>query len=120
MKVKKNQSKMKVLRTDWFTHKSETQRQIPTVDKASLNEILIDTIVHIFSDVTNVEGLAIDWINRFIYWTDSGKKVIESANLDGTQRKLIIPSNLANPRGIAVHPYLRYSQFISYRTLKGK
>lgn len=68
-----------------------------------------------FSDITNVEGLAVDWINRFIYWTDSGKKVIESTNLDGTQRKLIISSNLVNPRGIAVHPYLRYLFIFSPR-----
>ena len=28
------------------------------------------------------EGLAIDWVARNLYWTDSGKRTIEVVNLD--------------------------------------
>ena len=53
------------------------------------------------------EGLAIDWINRVLYWTDSGLQVIASAKLEDKTINNIITTGLVNPRGIAVHPHLR-------------
>lgn len=60
-----------------------------------------------FEDITSPEGVALDWLNQAIYWTDSGKKVIEAINLDGTYRRTVISGALVNPRGIAVDPYRR-------------
>ena len=61
------------------------------------------------------EGVAIDWVARNIYWTDSGKKTVEVARLDdGRSRSKTIPrvilfdEQIQNPRGIAVHPSARY------------
>lgn len=55
------------------------------------------------------EGIAIDWISRRMYWTDSSKDTIEVASLDdGKVRAVIIRSGLVNPRGIAVDPHQRY------------
>ena len=61
------------------------------------------------------EGIAIDWVARNIYWTDSGKKTIEVARLDdGRTRSKSIPrvilfdEQIQNPRGIAVHPSARF------------
>lgn len=39
-----------------------------------------------------------------MYITDSKAKTIEVANLKGTYRKVLIKTNLQNPRGIAVDP----------------
>lgn len=62
-----------------------------------------------FSDIVSPEGVAVDWISRRIYWTDSGKDTIEVASLDdGKLRAVIIKSDLVNPRGITVDPHQKY------------
>ncbi|KAL7863483.1 hypothetical protein SRHO_G00124670 [Serrasalmus rhombeus] len=43
------------------------------------------------------EGLALDWVNRKLYWTDRG-------GLDGQDREMLIFKKLLKPQGIAVHP----------------
>ena len=60
------------------------------------------------------EGIAIDWVARNVYWTDSGKKTIEVARLDDARsrskpitRLVLFDEQLQNPRGIAVHPSAR-------------
>lgn len=59
-----------------------------------------------FSDIVSPEGVAVDWISRHIYWTDSSKDTIEVASLDNPNaRAVIIRTNLVNPRGIAVDPH---------------
>lgn len=59
-------------------------------------------------DAKSAEGLTIDWINRKIYWTDSGLKRVMTADLsNGTRTTVITNSSLSNPRGIVVHPNRR-------------
>lgn len=59
-----------------------------------------------FLDIESPEGIAVDWISRRLYWTDSTKDTIEVANLDNPlQRAVIINKYLVNPRGIAVDPF---------------
>ncbi|XP_015431695.1 PREDICTED: nidogen-2 [Dufourea novaeangliae] len=55
--------------------------------------------------VSSPEGLAVDWVSRNIFWTDSGKTTVEVANLETRKRKVLVSDGLVNPRGIAVHPY---------------
>lgn len=65
-----------------------------------------DKKVFINTDMTSPEGVAIDWVSRRIYWTDSGKDTIEVASLDNsTLRSVLINRGLVNPRGIAVDPH---------------
>lgn len=51
-----------------------------------------------------VEGIAVDWVGRKLYWTDSLLSTIEVSELTGHNRKKLIGSNLYKPRAIAVHP----------------
>lgn len=51
-----------------------------------------------------VEGIAVDWVGRKLYWTDSLLSTIEVSELRGHNRKKLIGSNLSKPRAIAVHP----------------
>ena len=60
------------------------------------------------------EGIAVDWVSRNVYWTDSGKKTIEVARLDDRRsrankfpRIVLFEEQIQNPRGIAVHPSAR-------------
>ena len=50
------------------------------------------------------EGLAVDWINDKIYWTDSRLRHIEVANLDGMKRLALVANGLDKPRAIVVDP----------------
>ena len=48
----------------------------------------------LISDVGSVDSIAIDWIFRKIYWTDSRKDSISVATLNGTHRKTLFASDL--------------------------
>lgn len=50
------------------------------------------------------EGLAVDYVHRTMYWTDSGRDRVERANLDGSERRTLFDVDLVNPRAIAVDP----------------
>lgn len=50
------------------------------------------------------EGLAVDWVSRTLFWTDSVLDRIEVSDLEGKYRKVIIDSGLVNPRSITADP----------------
>ncbi|XP_011297971.1 low-density lipoprotein receptor-related protein 6 [Fopius arisanus] len=58
------------------------------------------------TEVTNPDGIAIDWIARNMYWTDTGTDRIEVARLNGTSRRVLINEDLLEPRAIALAPQL--------------
>ncbi|KAM6219255.1 low-density lipoprotein receptor-related protein 8 isoform 6-T6 [Rhynchocyon petersi] len=71
------------------------------MDKASdpaEQEVLIDGQLH------SPEGLAVDWVHKHIYWTDSGNKTISVATVDGSRRCTLFSRDLSEPRAIAVDP----------------
>ena len=49
----------------------------------------------------NVEKMAIDWIGRRIFWTESSSKRISMATLDGKERR-VLTNTISYPRGIAI------------------
>ena len=55
--------------------------------------------------IGNCEGVAIDWINNNIYWTDESYKSISVAQIsDPSSRKVLISTNMTHPRAIVVDP----------------
>ncbi|XP_077929257.1 low-density lipoprotein receptor-related protein 8 isoform X7 [Halichoerus grypus] len=71
------------------------------MDKASdpaEQEVLMDEQLH------SPEGLAVDWVHKHIYWTDSGNKTISVATIDGGRRCTLFSRDLSEPRAIAVDP----------------
>lgn len=69
-------------------------------------------------DIASPEGIAVDWVSRRLYWTDSSKDTIEVASLDDPKlRSVVVRGNLVNPRGIAVDPRAKYAPFFSFFTV---
>ncbi|XP_021709286.1 low-density lipoprotein receptor-related protein 6 [Aedes aegypti] len=54
------------------------------------------------------EGLAIDWYTDKLYWTDGETNRIEVATLNGKFQKVLIWSDLDQPRAIALVPARRF------------
>lgn len=50
-----------------------------------------------------LEGIAVDWIGRKLYWLDRHSKSLEVAELNGTNRRTL-KTGINDPRAIAVHP----------------
>ncbi|XP_035710081.1 low-density lipoprotein receptor isoform X2 [Folsomia candida] len=68
------------------------------IDEGSAKSVVVE------EGLSNADGLAIDWVYNHIYWTDSGKKDIAVAELDGKMRRTLIKDGLVEPRAIAVNP----------------
>ncbi|XP_012284613.1 sortilin-related receptor [Orussus abietinus] len=71
-------------------------------------EILVET------DLSSIEGMALDWVSNVLYFVDGVKMKIEIIRTDissmGRMRRTILSSHhgLKKPRGIAVHPMMGY------------
>ena len=50
------------------------------------------------------DGIAVDPISRLLFYTDTGKDTISLMKLDGTSERVIVSTNLDEPRDIEVDP----------------
>lgn len=84
---------------DWQSHSlPPDSAYINKASDSSQQVMLIDSL-------QSPEGLAVDWVHKNIYWTDSGNKSISVATGDGRKRKVLIATELSEPRAIAVDPH---------------
>uniref|UniRef100_A0A4W4ES41 EGF-like domain-containing protein n=1 Tax=Electrophorus electricus TaxID=8005 RepID=A0A4W4ES41_ELEEL len=79
-------------------HRKIFSAYINKASNASEQITLIESALH------SPEGIAVDWVHKNIYWTDSGHKTISVATNDGKKRKILIDTELSEPRAIAVDP----------------
>ena len=49
-------------------------------------------------NVEQSDGIAIDWIARNLYWTDTGRDCISVARLNGSSSKVLIDTSIDEPR----------------------
>lgn len=69
------------------------------------NEVLVGNKTEILDlGVRSPDGLAVDWLFKHIYWTDTGLDTISVATYDGKMRKTLINTNLDDPRAISLDP----------------
>ncbi|KAL5005791.1 hypothetical protein ScPMuIL_016949 [Solemya velum] len=69
---------------------------------------LTERMMIVNSGISQVEGLAVDWIAGHVYWTDAGYDTVEMALLNGEQRFIVAHGNMDRPSSIVVHPVLGY------------
>lgn len=50
------------------------------------------------------ESIAVDWVGRNLYWTDSVMENIEVSTLDGRFRKVLLTQNITSPHGLVLDP----------------
>ena len=65
------------------------------------NSIVPETVSY---NVKTADGIAVDWINKLLYWTDTGLNQITVSTFDGKKSVVLIGDNLDEPRAIAVDP----------------
>ncbi|XP_066588132.1 low-density lipoprotein receptor-related protein 2 isoform X2 [Prorops nasuta] len=82
-----------------------------TIFRANVNGGEKEAIIR--HDSLGLEGIAIDWVGRKLYWLDRHAKHLDVSELDGTNRKTL-QSGIADPRAIVVHPGIGYLYFTSW------
>ena len=55
-----------------------------------------------------MNGLAVDWVNDILYWTDAVRRIIEVSDYQGRHRYTLLNSYLSEPRSIMVEPLSGY------------
>ncbi|XP_041357680.1 LOW QUALITY PROTEIN: very low-density lipoprotein receptor-like [Gigantopelta aegis] len=65
-------------------------------------EVFADSSLH------SPHGLAVDWVNKHIYWTDTGHSHIRVLTMDGSVRKTLIQTDLDQPYAIVLDPEKGY------------
>uniref|UniRef100_A0A0K0FDX8 EGF-like domain-containing protein n=1 Tax=Strongyloides venezuelensis TaxID=75913 RepID=A0A0K0FDX8_STRVS len=58
----------------------------------------------IVRNVTNADGLAVDWVHGLLFWTDSVRKHISVVDIKTGKNKILFNTSLDEPRAIAVDP----------------
>lgn len=67
--------------------------------------LLFSLICDQIPDLKMPRGIAVDWVAGNLYWTDSGRDVIEVAQISGTHhRKTLISGMIDEPYAIVVDP----------------
>ena len=72
------------------------------IQRMNLSSGIVQDIIT--DDLGVVDGLAVEWESKLIYWADYSNSRVEVASLDGTRRKLLFTEDVDNPRGIALYP----------------
>ncbi|XP_047488646.1 low-density lipoprotein receptor-related protein 1-like [Penaeus chinensis] len=84
-----------------FIYYADIQRFV--IERQSLDGTKKESVVT--SALLNVEGLAVDWMGRNIYWTDEGVSSIFVCSMKNPEkRKMLLHGNLTNARAIVLNP----------------
>ncbi|CAL4066593.1 unnamed protein product [Meganyctiphanes norvegica] len=83
-----------------------------TIFRAKINGTEKEAIIK--HDAHGLEGIAIDWVGRKIYWIDRHSKHLDVAELNGTNRMTLKATGINDPRAVSVHPGIGYVYFTDW------
>ena len=86
----------------WTDVSQEAINRVTMATSSSGSSPVVEVVVS--TGLISPDGLAVDWIGRKLYWTDSGIKRIEVSDLDGRMRKVLFWDLLDQPRAIVLYP----------------
>jgi len=86
----------------WTDVSQEAINRVTMATSSSGSSLVVEVVVS--TGLISPDGLAVDWIGRKLYWTDSGIKRIEVSDLDGRMRKVLFWDLLDQPRAIVLYP----------------
>ncbi|XP_042220954.1 prolow-density lipoprotein receptor-related protein 1-like isoform X2 [Homarus americanus] len=99
-----------------FIYYADIQRFV--IERQSIDGIKREPVVT--SAVLNVEGLAVDWMGRNIYWTDEGVSSIFVCSMKNPEkRKMLLHGNLTNARAIVLNPGEGYMYWTVWHFIMG-
>ncbi|XP_019628305.1 PREDICTED: uncharacterized protein LOC109472881 isoform X1 [Branchiostoma belcheri] len=84
-----------------------TDVQSNAISRTYLNDTRQSELI-VDQNLVTPESLAVDWIGDNLFWTDTGRRVIEMSKLDGSHRRTFLSVDLDKPRGLAVDPINGY------------
>lgn len=84
--------------TVFWTDVIKESIQYAPLNNGTAQKVIINETLH------TPDGIAVDWLNRKIYWTDTGTDLIEVADMDGRNRLTLVNKGLDEPRAIVVYP----------------
>ena len=90
---------------DYHYDRDEVYWSDTTTHKISKSSFLGKSLkaTPVLSNLGQVEGVAVDWVNNILYWTDRKNGTITRASLDGQNIKVVL-SGLGDPVAIALDP----------------
>ena len=59
----------------------------------------------VIENVHTPDGIAVDWVTGKLYWTDTGYKTIEVAEINGSHNMDLVHTDLVQPRAITLDPF---------------
>lgn len=71
------------------------------ISRFSITDRKVEVLV---KSVKNVDGIAVDWLGRNLYWTDADKHEVAAAKLNGSFKKVLFREGVSRPRAIVLHP----------------
>uniref|UniRef100_A0A3Q2NMI4 LDL receptor related protein 1 n=1 Tax=Fundulus heteroclitus TaxID=8078 RepID=A0A3Q2NMI4_FUNHE len=93
--------------TNWHTGRISSY-ELPepsTVGKKKLEQFVKVFSAHVqIKELKMPRGIAVDWVAGNLYWTDSGRDVIEVAQMSGQHCKTLISGMIDEPYAIVVDP----------------